>query len=86
MRTIFLGICSLLEIILIVFCITNKSNHTPAGYCCIFGGIALLVSTIILMLYPKYELPKPTGQYVVGTFTTTYTDPDRLETYTILLG
>ena len=81
MRTIILGISCLLEIIFIVFCISNKSNHTPAGYCCILGGVALLVATVILMLFPKYELPKPTGEYVVGTFTITYVDKNRLETY-----
>lgn len=44
--------------------------------------VIIYIATIPLIIFPPYEPIKPTGKYQVGTQTYTYTDSERVETYT----
>ena len=44
--------------------------------------LIIFIATIPSIIFPPYEPIKPTGKYQVGTQTYTYTDSERVETYT----
>lgn len=66
----------------------NAFTLTPRSSKWILGiGITLIVLSIILILIlPKEELPKPTGEFEIGTRTFDLEDPSREEFYTDAQG
>ena len=47
------------------------------------GGLLLLLLAVApVLIFPQINLPKPTGPYAVATATFTYTDENRVETFT----
>jgi predicted dienelactone hydrolase len=48
----------------------------------ILGLLYLIISAFILFLFPIVNLPKPTGDYAVGTTFMTFVDPNRPEIFT----
>lgn len=47
----------------------------------IVGIIAVIISGILITVFPVYDIPAPDGNYSIGTFTFDVTDPDRVEIY-----
>jgi hypothetical protein len=47
----------------------------------VIGGIAIGLTGLCLVVFPKYSIPEPIGAYHVGTHTFEITDPNRLESY-----
>ncbi|MFN8442845.1 MAG: hypothetical protein U0175_18860 [Caldilineaceae bacterium] len=52
----------------------------------IFGTVGslllLFIALLPVLIFPQFTLPKPTGKYEVDTATFTYTDENRIETFT----
>ena len=48
----------------------------------ILAFLLLVIVTVPAIVFPQYSLPKPTGEYKVATAVYTYTDENRVETYT----
>jgi pimeloyl-ACP methyl ester carboxylesterase len=47
----------------------------------IIGTTAIVLSGMLMLIFPVYEIPAPEGEYAIGTFTFELTDPDRVEMY-----
>lgn len=47
----------------------------------IIGTISIVISGALMVIFPVYEIPKPTGEFSVGTVTFELTDPVRTEKY-----
>ncbi|MBE0450871.1 MAG: hypothetical protein IBX70_08490 [Clostridia bacterium] len=47
----------------------------------IIGTGAIVISGILMLIFPVYEIPAPEGDYAIGTVTFELTDPDRVEMY-----
>jgi len=82
-----LGVLLLIWAMLGVWTLISKKsnvNEYKAGHT-VFNAIVsmLLVGMVVTpaLIFPQSTLPKPTGKHEVATFTATYTDNNRIETF-----
>jgi dienelactone hydrolase len=47
----------------------------------IAGGVLVFIAVTPALILPQFTLPKPTGKYTVATVTYSYTDPNRVESF-----
>lgn len=81
MRNIVLLAAMAVMLILLLYCLSRKSNHVPAGYLCAALSFLLLICTGWLLLFPKVTPIETTGEYQIKREDCFYTDTSRLETY-----
>lgn len=80
-RNIIYIIICLSEIALILYLSIRKSNHTLPGYLLLGATSIVLVLTVWLMLFPRYEDIAPTGANEIKYIEENYTDESRIEEF-----
>lgn len=81
MRNIIMLLSCLMDLILVFYCIFSKSNRTKVGLLCGILAFVLLIGTFYLLMFPRYEKLKPTGEYEVATKVITFTDETQTLVY-----
>lgn len=62
----------------------RKNNRIPYNNkkkIAIIGITAIVISGLLMIIFPVYEIPAPEGEFSIGTFTFELTDPERIEKY-----